>query len=284
MFLGKYLIWVMLLLGQICGSKSCIKKERNALFELKKYIISLSEEGKSNDHLTTWTNDTKSDCCMWKGLKCDPTSGRVIELSISLPYLKLKESALLNLSLLHPFEEVRSLDIDGSQFSGLFDDVEGYRSLRRLRNLETLRLSSNSFNNSIFPFLSAATSLTTLSLRYNDMDGSFPVKELRDLMNLEVLDLSGNGFNGSIPIQEFTYMRKLKALSLVGNEVFGSIELQGVCKLKHIEELDLRRNKLVELKNLTNLELLDLSRNGYNGSMQEFTHLKKAKSSRSKWQ
>ncbi|XP_010419191.1 PREDICTED: LRR receptor-like serine/threonine-protein kinase ERL2 [Camelina sativa] len=241
----------------IWGSNSCIKKERNALFELKKYIISLSEDGESNDHLTTWANDTKSDCCMWKGLKCDATSGRVIQLSISLLSSKSRLSA----------------------FSSLFDDVEGYRSLRKLRNLKTLNLSSNYFNNSIFPFLSAATSLTTLSLRYNDMDGSFPVKELRDLMNLEVLNLSGNRFNGSIPIQEFSYMRKLKALSLSGNEVSGSIELQGVCKLKHIEELDLSSNKLVGqfplcITSLTGLRVLDLSSNNLIASSHLFLEVK----------
>lgn len=52
----------------------------------------------------------------------------------------------------------------------------GYKSLRKLRNLEIMDLSSNEFNNSIFPFLNAATSLTALFLRNNYMGGSFPVK------------------------------------------------------------------------------------------------------------
>lgn len=52
----------------------------------------------------------------------------------------------------------------------------GYNSLRRLRKLEILDLSSNSFNNSIFPFLNAATSLTTLVIQNNFMNGSFPFK------------------------------------------------------------------------------------------------------------
>jgi len=52
----------------------------------------------------------------------------------------------------------------------------GYKSLRKLRKLEILDLASNKFNNSIFHFLSAATSLTTLFLRSNNMDGSFPAK------------------------------------------------------------------------------------------------------------
>lgn len=73
---------------------------------------------------------------------CKHTSKRVIE--IAFGELKLKESSLLNLSLLHPFEEVRSLYLSKSkfsflypieergwheetnnQFAGFFDDVEG---------------------------------------------------------------------------------------------------------------------------------------------------------------
>ena len=52
----------------------------------------------------------------------------------------------------------------------------GYKSLRRLRNLEILDVSWNDLSNSIFPFLNAATSLTTLFLRGNFRDGPFPIK------------------------------------------------------------------------------------------------------------
>ncbi|KAF2598739.1 hypothetical protein F2Q68_00008989 [Brassica cretica] len=103
----------------------------------------------------------------------------------------------------------------------------GYNSLRKLRNLKILDLSSNKFNNSIFRFLNAATTLTNLFLRSNNMGGSLPVKEFRDLTNLELLDLSRNRFNGSIPLQELSDMRKLKALDLSDNEFSGSTELKG---------------------------------------------------------
>ncbi|KAL1216778.1 Receptor-like protein 15 [Cardamine amara subsp. amara] len=271
-FLGQYLIWVMLLLGQIHGCRSCILKERKALLELKKYLLSISKEKLSHYVLPTWPNDTRSDCCLWKGLKCNRTSGRVIR--IGFGYLYPKDNSLLNLSLLHPFEEVRSLHLNRSGFSGLFDDVEGYKSLGRLRNLEILDLSGNEFNSSIFPFLSAATSLTTLFLGSNYMGGPLHVKGLRDLKNLELLDLSRNGFNGSIPIQEFTALRKLKALDLSYNGFSASIELQGVCKLKNIEELVLSYTKLVGqlpscITSLTRLRVLDLSSNNLTGRLPD---------------
>jgi len=126
LFLCQYLIWVMLLLGQLHGCTSCIEKEREALLEIKKYLMSRSRESGLDYVLPTWTNDTKSDCCQWDGIKCNRTSGRVIELSVGDMYFK--ESSPLNLSLLHPFEEVRSLNLSTegyNEFNGFFDDVEG---------------------------------------------------------------------------------------------------------------------------------------------------------------
>jgi Leucine-rich repeat (LRR) protein len=235
----------MLLLVQLRGYKCCIEKERKALLELKKYMISKTADWGLDSVLPTWTNDTKSNCCRWEGLKCNQTSGRIIELSIG--QTNFKESSLLNLSLLHPFEELRSLNLSGeiyNEFNGLFDDVEGYESLRRLRNLEILDLSSNSFNNSIFPFLNAATSLTTLFIQSNYIGGPLPIKELKNLTKLELLDLSRSGYNGSIP--EFTHLEKLKALDLSANDFSSLVELQ-------------------ELKVLTNLEVLGLAWNHLDG-------------------
>ncbi|ESQ27742.1 hypothetical protein EUTSA_v10018093mg [Eutrema salsugineum] len=268
-FLGQYLICVILLLGQLHGYKSCIQKEKLALLELKKYIISQSRL--PDFVLPTWTNDRRSDCCRWEGLKCNRTSGRVTEIVLS--DLFLKESSLFNLSLLHPFEEVRSLNfstlVGGSCF---FDDVEGYKSLGKLSSLKILDLSRNKFNNSIFPFLNAATSLTTLFLRENNLDGPFPAKELKDLTNLELLDLSSNRFNGSIPVQELSSLRKLKALDLSGNEFSASMGLQGICEMKNMLDLDLSRNKLVGqfplcLTSLSGLRVLDLSSNQLTGNV-----------------
>ncbi|KAF3519381.1 hypothetical protein DY000_02063001 [Brassica cretica] len=298
-FLGRNLIWVMLLLGQQRGYKSCINKERMTLLDLKNFMVSISGGWDPEFVLPTWTNDTTSDCCRWKGIECNRTSRRVTEISVVEGIYG--ESSLLNLSLLHPFEEVRSLYLFESRFNGLFDDVEGYKSLRRLKNLEILDFTSNEFNNSIFPFLNAATSLTTLFLRDNKM-GAFScyrknlslfvirtclatLSELKDLTNLELLDLSSNKFNGSLPVQEdLSSLRKMKALDLSGNEFSGSLELQGkfaenlkcsikisgICELKDLRELDLSKNKLIGqfpicLTSLSGLRVLDLSSNQLTG-------------------
>ncbi|KAL0806339.1 hypothetical protein Bca101_098831 [Brassica carinata] len=245
-FLGKYLILVILVLGQLHGYKGCVEKERKALLEFVKYIISITIEEYSDYALPTWTYNTKSDCCRWEGVKCNRTSKRVTEIAFGT--LSLKENSLLNLSLLHPFEDIRSLNLSRNnyyynQFSGLFDDVEGYKTLRKLRKLEIMDLSRNRFNNSIFRFLNSAISLKTLFLGDNNFyGGSLPAKELKDLTNLELLDLSGNRFNGSIPIQELSALSKLKSLDLSRNKFSELSKLQG--KLTGLQVLDLSSNQL----------------------------------------
>ncbi|CAF2062393.1 BnaC06g26600D [Brassica napus] len=168
LFLGQYLILVILLLGQLHGYKSCIEKERMGLLDLKKH------------HLPS------------------------------------------------------------------------FRSLRRLRSLEVLDLSTNVFTNSIFPFLNAATSLKALFLGTNSMDGPFPVQELKDLTNLELLDLSDNRLNGPLPIR-------------------------GICELKYMQELNIGQNKFVGqfplcLTSLTGLRVLDLSSNQLSGKLPSEIH------------
>ncbi|XP_013635870.1 PREDICTED: LRR receptor-like serine/threonine-protein kinase GSO1 isoform X1 [Brassica oleracea var. oleracea] len=296
LFLGQFLIWVVLLLGQLHGCKSCIEKERKALLELKKHLISLSVEWGYDTVQPTWTNDTKSDCCLWEGLECNRTSGRVIGISIGDMVFE-NFSSPLNISLLQPFEDIRSLSLSVEQngFDGFFDDVEGYKSLRRLRNLEILDLSSNRFNDSIFPFLNGASSLKTIFLHNNLIEGPFPAEELKDWTNLELLDLSRNFLNGSM--LEFSYLKKLKALNLSSNDFSSSMELRELkdlinlellslaqnsfsgpipvevfCEMKNLRELDLSENHFVGqlplcLGSLKKLRVLDLSSNQFSGNL-----------------
>ncbi|KAJ4873779.1 receptor like protein 15 [Raphanus sativus] len=258
---GKYLTWVMLLLAQLHGYKSCVEKDRIALLELKEYIISITEEGESNSVLPTWNYNTKSDCCHWEGLKCNLKSKRVTDIAFGT--LNLKESSLLNLSLLHPFQEIRSLNLSKSRFINL----SAYKE--------------NGFNDDAFNKLAGLFDdvevllhhlITTLFLRSNNLDGPSPLKELKELTNLKLLDLSDNRFNGSIPARELSTLRKLEALDLSDNEFSGSMDFQGICKLKNLQELDLSRNKLsgqfpLCLTNLTGLRVLDLSSNQMTGNV-----------------
>ncbi|CDY49131.1 BnaA02g16750D [Brassica napus] len=273
-FLRKYLIWVILLLGQLQGYKSCVENERKALFELKKYISLITEEDEfelKTDYLPSWTDDTTSDCCQWAGVMCNRTSKRVTE--ISFGELKLKQSSLLNLSLLHPFEEVRTLNLSKSrfktnnQFAGFFDDVEGYKSLGRLRNLEILDLSSNKFNNSIFPFLNTATSLRTLFLRDNYMGGPRRLKAIN-------FQKFSSYFTVYILISILKVYFSIILLYCLSNCIILIFVLSELQELINLELLDLSINRfngtipVKELSTLRKLKALDLSDNEFSGSIE----------------
>ncbi|CAN7041023.1 unnamed protein product [Brassica rapa subsp. trilocularis] len=185
-FMGQNLIWVMILLGQIHGYKSCIQKERMALLK--------------------------------------------------------KENPTL-FSLLGPMTQ-RAI-------------AAGNKSLRRLRKLEILFLDLNEFNSSIFPFLNAATSLTKLSLKANNMDGPVPVKGICKLKNLQELDLTGNKLVGHFPLC-LTNLTRLRVLDLSSNQLTGSIpsSLSNLESLEYLSLLDNNFEGFFSFGSLTKLSML----------------------------
>ena len=119
----------MVVFGQIREHQSCIEKERKGLLELKTSLLLSAGDNfiaSFEDSFHTWSNNTVSDCCKWERVKCNRTTRRV--LGLSLHELQFIDSPLLNLSLLYPFEELKTLNLSvrwSSGFSGLFDDLEG---------------------------------------------------------------------------------------------------------------------------------------------------------------
>ncbi|XP_010511092.1 PREDICTED: probable leucine-rich repeat receptor-like protein kinase At1g35710 isoform X3 [Camelina sativa] len=260
---GLMMVVVMMMVSlHVHGYRGCIESERKGLMELKAYL-NISE------YLYDWPNDnTSSDCCRWEGVKCDLISGHVI--SLTLIETNNSSSSLLNLSLFYPFEELQTLNLSNLGCQGWFDDINGYKSLGRLKSLEILDLSNNGVNNSILPFLSTASSLKTLILHGNFMEGTFPIKELKNLRNLELLDLSENKFVGPVP--DLANFRNLQGLDLSDNEFSGSLEKKGLCQLKNLLELDLSQNKFTGpfpncFGNLTKLQVLDISSNQFHGTV-----------------
>ena len=117
-------------------------------------------------------------------------------------------------------------------------------------------LSSNEFNNSIFPFLNAATSLTTLFLRYNYMNGGpFPVKG--------VFLHFWQGLVSKKKKKNKVYL----FLFYLWLDWFLYCSFCNLCSDSISDHSYILLDSLSELKNLANLELLDLSGNEYNGSM-----------------
>ncbi|KAI3684318.1 hypothetical protein L6452_33540 [Arctium lappa] len=217
-----------------------------------------------------WVDDASDgarsggECCDWERVTCNKTTGHVTKLSLSNMVGEGCERIWpLNVSLFLHFKELTSLSLSRNCLdSGIVDT--GLGRLSSLKKLEILDLSGNSIGNDICPSLGALTSLRVLHLGDNELKGYFPALALE---NLEILDLSYN-----FPMQGFervSLLKKLEILNLRGN-VFNESLITSLSALPLLKALDLSYNFLSgpfpaqELANLTNMEELDLSGNGFN--------------------
>ena len=107
--LGRYWWWPVVLVLVHFGMNGCFgcwEQERIALLQYKASTVSYTDES----HFTPWDSaDKESDCCEWKRVKCNLTTGRVIELTLRF---SMRDSGgwYFNASLFLPFEELQYLD------------------------------------------------------------------------------------------------------------------------------------------------------------------------------
>ncbi|XP_035547725.1 receptor-like protein 56 isoform X2 [Juglans regia] len=291
-FSMKALLWVLVVFVQTREYMGCLEEERAGLLHLKSFLIisipSLGAYNSAYDYLPSWVDHEKNDCCDWERVTCNSTTGHLIELSLdnlmqdpNYNYDE-KRSWLLNVSLLEPFKELRSLDLSLNAIHGCIPD-EGFEKLSTLRNLEILNLGQNSFDdNSILQSLGAITSLKTLNLTGNYLEGYFPAQELVTLRNLNALDISSNGYNGSLPNQGFERLAVLRNLEtlILDRNLFGYSIIPSLSNLTSLMTLSLSGNSFwadggvnVEggtferLSVLRNLKTLNLDGNGFNDSI-----------------
>ncbi|KAH9309484.1 hypothetical protein KI387_037395, partial [Taxus chinensis] len=160
--------------------------------------------------LGTWNNST--DCCTWKGIKCDNGTHRVIRLDLRNPRGYNPASALRNLA-----------DEDFSLFyaTGVLPSEINDGVLSPLFELQMLKY---------------------LDLSYNALIGVGVPRELHSLKNLQYLNLSNAGFVGEIP-RELGNMSRLQQLDLSTDYYFSSssislrIEDIRMWNLRDLEEL-----------------------------------------------
>ncbi|OMO92248.1 hypothetical protein CCACVL1_06900 [Corchorus capsularis] len=177
--------------------------------------------------LSSW-NDRDDTPCKWRGISCDPVTGRVV-----------------------------SLDLSNFQLAGPFPVF-----LCRLASLRSIILVNNSINSSLPSDLSTCQNLSTLDLSQNLIVGSLP-DALAQIPTLENLILYANNFSGEVPAS-FGRFQRLQVLNLAGNLLDRTIP-PFLGNLSSLIELDLAYNPFLpahvpsELGNLTNLEQLFLA-------------------------
>ncbi|KAH9667062.1 Receptor-like protein 15 [Citrus sinensis] len=267
-------------MNEIHGYKACLETERTALLEIKSFFVSISDIGYDDYILPSWVGEDDgmpSDCCDdWEGVMCNATTQRVMQLSLDykrfIYFDSTSASLLINMSLFHPFEELQSLELDGNWFTGIYEK-RAYDSFGSLKQLKTLNLAFNFFNDSILPYLNTLTSLTTLILSANKIEGSRTKQGLANLRYLQVLDLSGNDniTSGSLTRLGLANLTNLQVLDLSYNQ---NLTTLGFTDLPNLKTLDLGSCGITTIQGspssvsqqLDPLKVLDISYNQLSGN------------------
>ncbi|GAY60448.1 hypothetical protein CUMW_202040 [Citrus unshiu] len=218
--------------------------------------------------------------------------------SLDLSANRLKGS--IDIKELDSLRDLEKLNI-GRNMIDKFVVSKGPKRLSRLNNLKVFDLSGNLFNNSILSSLARLSSLRSLLLYDNRLEGSIDVKEFDSLSNLEELDMSYNEIDNFEVPQGFPHFKSLKELYMddarialntsflqIIGESMPSIQYlslsnssvsnnsrtldQGLCPLVHLQELHMADNDLRGslpwcLANMTSLRILDVSSNQLIGSI-----------------
>ncbi|KAL0928942.1 hypothetical protein M5K25_000878 [Dendrobium thyrsiflorum] len=196
----------------------CLHTESSTLLQLKR--------GFTSGDLDTWQLST--NCCIWEGVKCDESSGRVIGLDLSyrhiagsIPSCLLKGVDLQVLKIrgnqLHgaipneisPKCELQIIDLRDNQLDELIP-----RSLSNCQSLQILDLGNNNLKDTFPYWLGNMSSLRVLVLRSNKFHGKVGPFEVNHEINyafsmLHVLDISFNNFGGKLCAECFNNFKSM---------------------------------------------------------------------------
>ncbi|XP_031090894.1 receptor-like protein EIX2 [Ipomoea triloba] len=149
----RWLLFLLIIVQYLNGSRSCFENERNALLSFKRSV-----SNPSFTSLSSWgASRNDDDCCKWEGIGCDNRIGHVVALHLG--------------------------DNEGLQ-------GEISPSLLHLRFLNFLDLSRNEFD-TIPSFIGSLDKLVYLNLSYNNFSGNVP-PHLGNISTLKYLDLGNN--------------------------------------------------------------------------------------------
>ncbi|XP_064955660.1 receptor-like protein EIX1 [Musa acuminata AAA Group] len=164
-------------------SSSCMESERRALLAVK------SDMYDPGDRFSSWTG---KDCCGWRGVACDNTTGHVTKLDLRYPY---------TYDLWDMFNDGETIGVSKVN-----------QSLQELKQLKYLDLSMNNFSGAPVPkMIASLVHLQYLNLSYAMFDGPIP-PQFENLSNLNYLDLHGWYDDDFLHVDDLDWLSRVPSL------------------------------------------------------------------------
>ncbi|PHT40221.1 hypothetical protein CQW23_19075 [Capsicum baccatum] len=250
----------------------CPKHQALALLQFKQ-MFTINPNASVFYNPTTLSWNKRTDCCSWKGVHCEETTGQVIELDLACSGLQGKFHSNTK------FGELSSLTSLYLEYSGLTGvippeishlysvNISSTIPLNFSSYLTTLQLSGAQLRGVLPERVFHLSNLEHLELSYNSLTGPIP-SNVTGLQNLQFLFLRSNYLNGTIPSWIFS-LPSLSLLSLSNNSFSGNIQ---EFKSKSLYSVDLKENQLQgpipkSLLDLQGLFSLRISQNNQSGQI-----------------
>ncbi|CAL9186683.1 unnamed protein product, partial [Musa hybrid cultivar] len=198
------------------------------------------------------------DCCGWRGVACDNTTGHVTKLDLRYPY---------TYDLWDMFNDGETIGVSKVN-----------QSLQELKQLKYLDLSMNNFSGAPVPkMIASLVHLQYLNLSYAMFDGPIP-PQFENLSNLNYLDLHGWYDDDFLHVDDLDWLSRVPSLKYLDMSFVNLSKAINywLSNATSLENLVLSgcwsftiESVQVALGALSNLKELDLSFNSLKGEIRE---------------
>ncbi|XXG78252.1 hypothetical protein AAC387_Pa08g2232 [Persea americana] len=259
------LVLALFLLAAFSSSAGTAESEPSDAVALLAFKSSV--ESDPSGLLADW-NLTGKPYCLWRGVACAGSSGRVTSLTISAAADGGGGGSVIVGTLTPSIGDLAGLQILSIPHGALHGEIPP--SIGRLGSLEILELQGNNLSGRIPDQISDLSSLKLLNLSYNSLSGPIP-ENLIGFSRVESIDLSFNLLSGGIRVNPVSRCESLTHLRLSGNYLVDNIPPEiGNCT--NLRSLLIDGNIIegripAELGRISELRVLDVSRNSLVGGI-----------------